>query len=208
MSSSPRRRNIILPRLAQVLLALTLLITILLLWQQQRTQVEQLLERQGQRVTDQLLKQASHSAATALKSDDDELLQWLVQNLVSEPEVVSATVFNYQGHKLASAQSLFPEAQLPEQERIEQALQHFAPYTIAVAQQQQAYGYLRLRINSTLLQKEGRLLHRQQQQQLGLLLLSSGLIGFLLARAFSFKRARISWLRLRAKQIKASKKTD
>ncbi|QIZ75943.1 AhpA/YtjB family protein [Ferrimonas lipolytica] len=202
MSLSIRRRTIILPRLAQVLFALTIMATILVLWQQQRTQVTQLLDEQGKRVTDQLLDVASVSAATALKADDDELLQWVVTNLSSKPEVVSATVFNYQGHKVATAQSLFPIDELPETQVLEDALQHFTPYTISVVQQQQSYGYLRLRVNTNLLNKKGRRLHQQQQRQLGLLLLSSGLIGFILARAFSFKRARISWLKMRAKQIK------
>ncbi|WP_028116374.1 hypothetical protein [Ferrimonas senticii] len=206
MSLSPRRRRILLARLLQIAFAGALVALVVLVWQQQRLQVQGLLHQQGQRSVDQLLAQASVSAATAMKADDLELLQWLVENLISQPEVISATVFSYQGEALASAQKLFPKQHLPSDETLQQALDHFTPHTIAVRQQQQAYGYLRLRVNTTLLQQQGRRLHHELSQQLIWLLAVSGFSGFVLARAFSFKRFKATRLKAIARAQRRAEK--
>ncbi|GAA4875803.1 AhpA/YtjB family protein [Ferrimonas pelagia] len=189
-------------RLSQIAIALTLLITVQLLWQQQRLHRQALLATHAMELADNLMEHAAHSAAMALKLDDDAMMQWVVTRLNDDPRVLSASIFNYQGHRLAFAQSLFPDADLPEQAELELALRQFSPLTTPITHGQEAYGYLRMRINHSLFFLEQRHLQQTQQRETGLLLLLSGLIGFILARALSFKRASYSHQQRLAKRQK------
>ncbi|MFI3245320.1 MAG: AhpA/YtjB family protein [Ferrimonas sp.] len=156
-------------------------------WQRQQHQVIALLDSQQNSSIERLLQQSAHSAAAALRSDDTEALQWVVDHLSTQPEVISATVFNYHGAKMADAQSLFGPSQLPQAAQLEQALNHFTPYTIMVQQQGESLGYLRLRINAQVVQRENWLnFQRLLQYQLPLLA-SAVMIGFMCARIFSSK---------------------
>ncbi|MBY6186278.1 YtjB family periplasmic protein [Marinobacter hydrocarbonoclasticus] len=176
-------------RFFQVGLALILVVAILQLWLSSERQTHNLLARQTDQLADSLVRQGAHAAATALKLDDPEQLNWLVNSLVADPRVISATVFSHEGQRLAFSQSLFPENQLPDDETLHHALGRFAPLTASVTQGEEVLGYLRIRINRSLFFRDNKLLHQQQHDEQQLMLLLAGLVGALLARAFSFKRA-------------------
>ncbi|ADN77054.1 Virulence factor, hemolysin regulator [Ferrimonas balearica DSM 9799] len=180
-------------RFVQVGAALVLMAAILQLWLSSERQSQALLARQTDQLADSLVQQAAHAAATALKLDDAEQLNWLINSLVDDPRVVSATVFSHQGQRLAFSQSLFPEAQLPDEETLQAALARFAPLTATVRQEDEVLGYLRIRINRALFFRDNRTLHQQQHDQQQLMLLLAGLVGALLARSLSFKRASYSY---------------
>ncbi|MBY5992722.1 AhpA/YtjB family protein [Ferrimonas balearica] len=180
-------------RVLQMGLALTLLVGILQLWLSSERQARLLLDRQTDLLADSMVRQAAHAAAPALKLDEPEQLNWLVHSLVADPRIVSATVFSREGHRLASEQSLFPTEQLPEAEVVDRALQRFAPLTAAVRQDSEVLGYLRIRINRSLFFRDNKVMLERHHHQQQLMLLLAGLIGTLLARALSFKRARFSY---------------
>ncbi len=188
-------------RLFKIAITLGLLVAILLIWQQQRQVQRQELDRQALALTEQLLTQASFSAGVALQQDNDPLLQWVVQSLVADPRVLSASLFNYEGQQLAFAQRLFPDDQAPESTVIERALAHHRVLTTPVIVQEEPLGYLRVRVNQSRLFNGLRQLQRHHQQQQGLLLLLSGLVGWLLGRTLSAKRAGYSYRLRRARQF-------
>ncbi|GAA5186138.1 hypothetical protein GCM10025772_01040 [Ferrimonas gelatinilytica] len=186
-------------------ITLALFAAVLIVWQQQRQAQQQQLDREALALTQQLLTHASFSAAAALKRDDDELLQWVVESLVKNPKILSASLFDYQGHQLGFAQRLFPEAHAPEPAIIERSLERHRVLTTPVLYQDEPLGYLRIRVNQRLYFYPLRQMQKDHFRQLGLLLLLSGLVGWLLGRTLSVKRAGYSYRMRRARQIKQAR---
>ncbi|MBY5921893.1 AhpA/YtjB family protein [Ferrimonas balearica] len=196
-------------RFFQVGIALILIVAILQIWVSSERQTHNLLARQTDQLADSLVRQAAHAAATALKVDEPEQLSWLVESLVADPRVISATVFSHEGQRLAFSQSLFPEAQLPDEETLQSALNRFAPLTATVRQEDEVLGYLRIRINRSLFFRDNRTLHQEHHNQQQLMLLLAGLVGVLLARALSFKRASYAYQQAQRKsRVKARRQAQ
>ena len=192
-------------RLMQVVAAVGLLSAILLMWQHQVTQRSQLLYSKADEQAEQIVQYAAIAAAPALAEEKDEQLQWLVDSLVADSRILSATLFSADGQKLFQAQSLFPESQLPEEQVLEAALERFDPFVADVILEEQSLGYLRIRANTHLFFIEQRRLERTLIRQQPLMMLMAGLVGALLTLALSTRRLDIH---RRREQLKAAKMAE
>ncbi|BDY03872.1 AhpA/YtjB family protein [Ferrimonas sp. YFM] len=192
-------------RLMQVVASVGLLSAILLMWQHQVTQRSQLLYDKADEQAEQIVQFAAIAAAPALAEEKDDQLQWLVDSLVADSRILSATLFSADGQKLFQAQSLFPESQLPEEQVLDAALDRFDPFVADVILEEQSLGYLRIRANTHLFFIEQRRLERTLIRQQPLMMLMAGLGGALLTLALSTRRLDIH---RRREQLKAAKMAE
>ncbi|MFB2777864.1 AhpA/YtjB family protein [Shewanella mangrovisoli] len=193
-------------RLLQIAIALTLMVGLVQLWQTSLLQGQLLLKSQTQKMARLLVQQTAYSAAPALQLQNDEQLQWLASALVEDPKVMSAAIFSDQGIRLAFAQSLTNEALDPESEDMGLLLSKYPPYVEPVIQDGKNLGYVEVRLDTKLFFNEIKEAHNLNMEQQQMMLLVAGLIGMLLSRALSFKRADFDRRRTRAKLRKNPKK--
>lgn len=193
-------------RLLQIAIALTLMVGLVQLWQTSLLQGQLLLKSQTQKMARLLVQQTAYSAAPALQLQNDEQLQWLASALVEDPKVMSAAIFSDQGIRLAFAQSLTNEALDPESEDMSLLLSKYPPYVEPVIQDGKNLGYVEVRLDTKLFFNEIKEAHNLNMEQQQIMLLVAGLIGMLLSRALSFKRADFDRRRTRAKLRKNPKK--
>ncbi|MFB2651570.1 YtjB family periplasmic protein [Shewanella seohaensis] len=193
-------------RLLQIAIALTLMVGLVQLWQTSLLQGQLLLKSQTQKMARLLVQQTAYSAAPALQLQNDEQLQWLASALVEDPKVMSAAIFSDQGIRLAFAQSLTNEALDPESEDMSLLLSKYPPYVEPVIQDGKNLGYVEVRLDTKLFFNEIKEAHNLNMEQQQMMLLVAGLIGMLLSRALSFKRADFDRRRTRAKLRKNPKK--
>lgn len=176
------------------------------LWQTSLLQGQLLLKSQTQKMARLLVQQTAYGAAPALQLQNDEQLQWLASALVEDPKVISAAIFSDQGIRLAFAQSLKNEALAPNAEEMEQLLSKYPPYVEPVIQDDKNLGYVEVRLDTKLFFNEIKEAHNLNMEQQQIMLLVAGLIGMLLSRALSFKRADFDRRRTRVKLRKNPKK--
>ncbi|WP_088210868.1 AhpA/YtjB family protein [Shewanella sp. Shew256] len=193
-------------RLLQIAIALTLMVGLVQLWQTSLLQGQLLLKSQTQKMARLLVQQTAYSAAPALQLQNDEQLQWLASALVEDPKVMSAAIFSDQGIRLAFAQSLTNEALDPESDDMSLLLSKYPPYVEPVIQDGKNLGYVEVRLDTKLFFNEIKEAHNLNMEQQQMMLLVAGLIGMLLSRALSFKRADFDRRRTRAKLRKNPKK--
>ncbi|MFB2726094.1 AhpA/YtjB family protein [Shewanella mangrovisoli] len=193
-------------RLLQIAIALTLMVGLVQLWQTSLLQGQLLLKSQTQKMARLLVQQTAYSAAPALQLQNDEQLQWLASALVEDPKVMSTAIFSDQGIRLAFAQSLTNEALDPESEDMSLLLSKYPPYVEPVIQDGKNLGYVEVRLDTKLFFNEIKEAHNLNMEQQQMMLLVAGLIGMLLSRALSFKRADFDRRRTRAKLRKNPKK--
>ncbi|QYJ79688.1 YtjB family periplasmic protein [Shewanella acanthi] len=194
-------------RLIQIAIALTLMVGLVQLWQTSLLQGQLLLKSQTQKMARLLVQQTAYSAAPALQLQNDEQLQWLASALVEDPKVMSAAIFSDQGMRLSFAQSLTNETIEPDSEEMNLLLSKFPPFVEPVIQDGKNLGYVEVRLDTKLFFDEIKEAHKLNMEQQQIMLLVAGLIGMLLSRAMSFKRADFDRRKARAKQaLKARKK--
>jgi len=193
-------------RLLQIAIALTLMVGLVQLWQTSLLQGQLLLKSQTQKMARLLVQQTAYSAAPALQLQNDEQLQWLASALVEDPKVMSAAIFSDQGIRLAFAQSITKETLDPESEDMSLLLSKYPPYVEPVIQDGKNLGYVEVRLDTKLFFNEIKEAHNLNMEQQQIMLLVAGLIGMLLSRALSFKRADFDRRRTRAKLRKNPKK--
>ncbi|MCH1929102.1 hypothetical protein L9G16_02790 [Shewanella sp. A25] len=194
-------------RLIQIAIALTLMVGLVQLWQTSLLQGQLLLKSQTQKMARLLVQQTAYSAAPALQLQNDEQLQWLASALVEDPKVMSAAIFSDQGMRLSFAQSLTNEALDPDSEEMNLLLSKYPPFVEPVIQDGKNLGYVEVRLDTKLFFDEIKEAHNLNMDQQQIMLLVAGLIGMLLSRAMSFKRADFDRRKARAKQaLKARKK--
>jgi membrane protein len=198
-------------RLLQIAIALTLTVGLIQLWQTSLLQGQQLLKSQTQKMARLLVQQTAYGATPALQLQNDEQLQWLTSALVLDPKVMSATIFSEQGLRLSFAQSVSKEPLEPDSDEMKALLAPYPPYVEAVTQDGMNLGYVEVRLNAERFFDEIKEAHQLNMDQQQMMLLVAGLIGFLLARALSFKRAVYDRRKARAKhlrQIRQARKTE
>ncbi|MGL4900154.1 MAG: YtjB family periplasmic protein, partial [Shewanella sp.] len=195
-------------RLLQIAIALSLLVGLIQLWESSLLQGQSLLKSQTQKMARLLVQQTAYSAAPALQLQNDEQLQWLANALVEDPKVVSAAIFSDQGIRLSFAQSLTNEefGADPDAEEMSLLLSKYPPYVEPVIQEGKNLGYVEVRLDTKLFFNEIKEAHNLNMEQQQMMLLIAGLIGMLLSRALSFKRADFDRRRTRAKLRKNPKK--
>ncbi|WP_376711922.1 YtjB family periplasmic protein [Shewanella profunda] len=193
-------------RLLQIAIALTLMVGLVQLWQTSLLQGQLLLKSQTQKMARLLVQQTAYSAAPALQLQNDEQLQWLASALVEDPKVMSAAIFSDQGIRLSFAQSITKEVLDPDSKDMDQLLSKYPPYVEPVLQEGKNLGYVEVRLDTKLFFNEIKEAHNLNMEQQQIMLLVAGLIGMLLSRALSFKRADFDRRRTRVKLRQTPKK--
>ena len=178
-----------LTRLLQISVAVALMVGLFQLWETSLLQGQQLLKSQTQKMARLLVQQTAYGAAPALQLQNDEQLQWLTSALVLDPKVMSATIFSEKGQRLAFAQSVTDEPFEPESEELRALLAPYPPYVEAVLQDDKNLGYIEVRLVPQRFFNEIKEAHQLNMEQQQMMLIIAGLIGMLLSRALSFKRA-------------------
>lgn len=159
------------------------------LWETSLLQGQQLLKSQTQKMARLLVQQTAYGAAPALQLQNDEQLQWLTTALVLDPKVMSATIFSDQGQRLSFAQSVTQDELDPDSDEMKSLLSAYPPYVEAVLQDDKNLGYIEVRLQPELFFNEIKEAHQLNMEQQQMMLIIAGLIGMLLSRALSFKRA-------------------
>ncbi|MCL1138445.1 YtjB family periplasmic protein [Shewanella pneumatophori] len=183
------RKSHRISRLLQIMIAIALFIGLDQLWETSLLQGQQLLKSQTEKMARLLVQQTAYGAAPALQLENDEQLQWLAQALVLDPKVMSASIFSEDGVRLSFAQSVTEEDLEPGSEELNTILDQYPPYVEAVSQDGKNLGYVEVRLEPKYFFNEIKEAHQINMEQQQMMLLIAGLIGMLLSRALSFKRA-------------------
>lgn len=176
-------------RLIQVSIATLLTIALLQLWYTSLQQGKELLKSQTEKMARLVVQQTAYAAAPALQLKNSKQLTWLVNTLVQDPKVKSATIFNADGERLYFSQSITEEQLAPESEQLKKQLQPFPPYVEPITQNGIDLGFIEVRLDPKLFFDEIKEAHNSNMKQQQLMLVIAGIIGMLLSRALSFKRA-------------------
>lgn len=195
-------------RLLQIAIALTLMVGLVQLWQTSLLQGQLLLKSQTQKMARLLVQQTAYGAAPALQLQNDEQLQWLASALVEDPKVMSAAIFSDQGIRLSFAQSITKDVLDPDSEEMVQLLSKYPPYVEPVLQEGKNLGYVEVRLDTKQFFNEIKEAHSLNMEQQQIMLLVAGLIGMLLSRSLSFKRADFDRRRTRVKLRQNPKKNN
>lgn len=184
-------------RLLQIAIALVLAVGLFQLWETSLLQGQQLLKSQTEKMARLLVQQTAYGAAPALLLQNDEQLQWLATALVLDPKVMSANIFSEDGQRLSFAQSVTSEELEPDSEELNALLAPYPPYVEAVSQDGKNLGFIEVRLEPRLFFNEIKEAHQINMQQQQVMLIIAGLIGMLLSRSLSFKRADFDRKKLR-----------
>ena len=175
MKNNPLNKQVIVRRLTQFSLALILVAGLFtLLWHSQQ-QSNQMRQQQESSMAGILKQQLALAATMGLKLNDQQQLQWLAQTLSESPLINGVWIHRSDGTLMAESvvNTDQPTLMLASEIRQEDLL-----------------GYLRLRLNQDVFVQPIVEIQNQQVQWHRWSLLMAGLIGILLARSFSQKRAK------------------
>ncbi|WP_435274416.1 hypothetical protein ACMAZF_14065 [Psychrobium sp. nBUS_13] len=175
MKKNSLNKQIIIRRLSQISLALVLIAALAsLLWHSQE-QSKEMRAQQEESMAAILKQQLALAATMGLKLNDQQQLQWLAQTLSESPLINGVWIHRSDGTLMA-----------------ESTVQTQQPTLMLAAEirQDKLLGYLRLRLNQDVFVQPIVEIQKQQQEWQRWSLLLAGLIGILLARALSQKRAK------------------
>ncbi|WP_102526918.1 AhpA/YtjB family protein [Shewanella sp. 10N.286.51.B7] len=187
-------------RLIQIVLAIILLIGLTHLWKSSLNNGQQLLNSQTQIMARLLAQQAANGAAPAMFLQNDEQLQWLANALIDDPKVMSVNIYDAQGVRLAFAQSVSEDDLDADDKELKQLLSPYPPLIENVLQGENNLGYIEVRLNLRIFFDEIKTLYQENMKLQQTMLIVAGIIGLLLSRALSFKRADFDRRKTRAKQ--------
>lgn len=187
-------------RLLQIALAIVLIVALVQLWQTSLLQGQQLLKNQTEKMARLMVQQTAYGAAPALQLQNDEQLQWLTAALVRDPKVMAATIYNAEGLRLSFAQDIQAEDVDPDSPALAQVLAPYPPYVEPIIQGADNLGFVEVRLNPRLFFNEIQASHQHNMREQQIMLLVAGVIGMLLSRALSFKRAATDRRRTRVKR--------
>jgi len=174
MKQSAFNKQIVIKRLSQFSLAMLLVVMLgALLWHSDK-QSEMIRQQQQSAIEGILKQQLALAAAMGLKLNEQQQLQWLAQSLSQSPLLNGVWIHRSDGTLMAES------TQPTEGDSIILA---------AEIRQQQLLGYLRLSLDKKVFVQPIIEIQQQQVKWQRWSILIAGVIGFLLARAFSQKRA-------------------
>lgn len=179
-------KQIIIRRLSQLSLALILVIGLFtLLWHSQQ-QSNQMRQQQETSMASILKQQLALAATMGLKLNDQQQLQWLAQTLSESPLINGVWIHQSDGTLMA-----------------ESVVNTDQPTIMLAAEirQDNLLGYLRLRLNQDVFVQPIVKIQQEQLEWQHWSLFVAGLIGVLLARAFSQKRAKYQKRNLKTKVL-------
>ncbi|NKF49724.1 hypothetical protein G3R49_03925 [Shewanella sp. WXL01] len=186
-------------RLLQVISAIALIFGLVNLWQTSLKNGQELIQSQTEIMARLLAKQVATGAAPAMYLQNDEQLQWLANSLTQDPKVVSIHIYSSQGLRLAFSQSLTYEEYAANSDEMKRLLQSYPPLIENVIQNGNNLGYVEIRLNLKHFFEEIKVLHEKSMELQQMMLVVAGVIGLMLSRALSFKRADFMRRRTRAK---------
>jgi membrane protein len=168
-------KHIIINRLSQLSLAILLLLFLGgLLWFSSQ-QSQQLRQQQEQAITQLLKQQLALAATMGLKLNEQQQLQWLAQSLNESPLLNGVWIHRADGTLMAESTEAAPTDSI---------------LLVSEIRQDKLLGYLKLSLNKHELIEPIAAIQDQQLKWHQWSLVLAGVIGFLLARASSQKRAR------------------
>ncbi len=173
----------------QLLFAVLLVLGLIQLWQASLLQGQQLLNSQTENMARMLVKQTVYGATPAIQLQEDEQLQWLTNTVTRDPTVISATIYDAQGVRLAFSTSITDLDLAPDSAEMSSLLTAYPPYVESIKIKNENVGFVELRLDLNIFFQEIKTAHEMNMQQQQVMLLVAGLIGILLSRALSFKRA-------------------
>ncbi|MDO6640071.1 AhpA/YtjB family protein [Shewanella sp. 5_MG-2023] len=187
-------------RLIQISIAVILLFALVHLWKSSLNNGQQLLSSQTQIMARLLAQQVANGAAPAMHLQNDEQLQWLANALVLDPKVMSVNMYSTQGVRLAFAQSVSDIEFDADDKVLTEMLSPYPPLIENVLQGDNNLGYIEVRLNLHIFFDELKSHYQENMKQQQIMLIIAGIIGLLLSRVFSFKRADFDRRKTRAKQ--------
>jgi len=180
MKKNSINKQIVIRRISQFSLALLLFVTLgALLWHSDQ-QSERMREQQQTAIASILKQQLALAATMGLKLNEQQQLQWLAQSLTQSPLLNGVWIHRSDGTLMAESTDELNQSATSQSESVILA---------AEIRQDSLLGYLRLSLDKEVFVQP--IVDIQQEQvkwqrwSIGI----AGLIGFILARAFSQKRA-------------------
>jgi uncharacterized membrane protein affecting hemolysin expression len=175
MKTNSLNKQIIIRRLSQFSLALVLVAALTtLLWHSEQ-QSAQMRQQQEASMASILKQQLALAATMGLKLNDQQQLQWLAQTLSESPLINGVWIHRSDGSLMAEFTIATDQPTI---------------MLAAEIRQETLLGYLRLRLNQDVFVQPIVEIQQQQLKWQRWSLLLAGIIGILLARAFSQKRAK------------------
>ncbi len=175
-------------QIVQLSFAFALGFFIIQLWQGSLVQSELLLREQSQSMSNILLDNIAYGASSAIQNEQIEQLNWLVNSVIKDPRVISASIYNSKGSRIAFSHSIPNEHQLDETQ-IKQLLSRYPPFIKDIRVDNNSIGYVQLRLDESAFLSELRQGVKANAEQQQIMLLLAIAIGVLLSRALSYKRA-------------------
>jgi membrane protein len=194
-------------RLIQVCLAVGLIFGLVHLWQSSLINGNQLLNSQTQVMARLLAQQAANGAAPAMYLKNTQQIEWLANTLVTDPKIMSVNIYDSSGNRLAFAQSVSSEKLDPDSKELEELLKPYAPLIENVTQGDNNLGYVEVRLNPNIFFDEIKILHEENMQLQQIMLIVAGIIGLLLSKSMSFKRAEFDRLNAIKPRVKKPRKS-
>lgn len=196
MQYNTLNKQIVIRRLSQFALAMMLVAGLgVLLWQSNE-QSQQMRQQQETAIAGILKQQLALAATMGLKLNEQQQLQWLAQTLTKSPLINGIWIHRADGTLMAES------AENNDGESVILAVE---------IRQEKLLGYLRLRLNKDVFVQPIIEIQQQQLESQRWSLLIAAIIGILLTRSFSQKRARyqlrnLLWLtRQKERQSRPSK---
>jgi len=175
MKKNSLNKQIVIRRLSQFSLALILVAALTtLLWHSEQ-QSAQMRQQQEASMAGILKQQLALAATMGLKLNDQQQLQWLAQTLSESPLINGVWIHRSDGSLMAESIVATDQPSI---------------MLAAEIRQETLLGYLRLRLNQDVFVQPIVEIQQQQLKWQRWSLLIAGIIGILLARAFSQKRAK------------------
>ncbi|NRA61460.1 MAG: hypothetical protein HRU25_11235 [Psychrobium sp.] len=175
MQYSTLNKQIVIRRLSQFALAMMLVAGLgVLLWQSNE-QSQQMRQQQETAIAGILKQQLALAATMGLKFNEQQQLQWLAQTLTKSPLINGIWIHRADGTLMA------------------ESAEHNDGESVILAveiRQEKLLGYLRLRLNKDVFVQPIIEIQQQQLESQRWSLLIAAIIGILLTRSFSQKRAR------------------
>lgn len=168
-------------KLAQVAISILGIWLLLHLWVLTQQQGKQLLQQQSSQLMRETSVALAHTAAYLIEHDQLDGLEQLTQNLADNPYVYDVVVYDANGVRMSWSENSAPARLLyaPSQKQL------LRPMVQPIIKNQQLLGYLKLSLRQDTTLNDISLSWQRLMQQLLLMLMLAGAIGFLLRRGFS-----------------------
>ena len=184
-------------RLAQLVIAVGILIAVLLKWISADNQGKALLSANNDELTHTLATQSAKVAAHFIADKQTDFLPRMLNDIASHPHITQAMIYNQHGSEIARSNQAISayesyigqispyDALTPLNQNQPNKTPNSQWVVSEIRQEAKLLGYLRLNYQQHQALQSSLGFHKQIMQQILLLGLLSGLMGFLLTRGFT-----------------------